>query len=62
MPRFMETQRQSPSGHRHYLHQLYGSPWHGEMRIIGKERCSRLVRLCLYDRVTTKGVTGQWSL
>jgi hypothetical protein len=23
----METQRQSPSGHRHYLHQLYGSPW-----------------------------------
>src|SRR5262245_49814723 len=49
----METQRQSPSRHWHYLHHLYGSPWHGEMRIVGKEGCSRLVRLCLYDRVTT---------
>jgi hypothetical protein len=34
---------QSPSRHWHYLHHLYGSPWHGEMRIVGKEGRSSLL-------------------
>jgi len=40
---------ESPSRHWHYLHHLHCSLWHGQMRIVGKEGCSRLVRFCLYD-------------